>query len=221
MARSTAFKPALLLAFCLGAVAPASHAGVLTFDDLNGFQPPGPPVIQEEWFTSVYNGFRFGDLSAATNSWFYSQRAVPGLFGPSSGLNFAATDATQYTGALLESLLPGRTISSADDFVFEGASFAGQDQIQFELFNDGALVFTSAVFHLTPGVHQFLASGYGGAVDEINIRGTQGYYAMDDFSYRPHAVPEPGALALVLIGAAGLGLSRRVALGPVPQGGRA
>ena len=184
-------------------------AAMLNFDDLNGYQPPGPPAIQEEWFTTVYNGFTFGDLSPTTNSWFYSQRAVPGVYRASSGNTFAATDFASYTGAVLESLLPGQTIKSATDFVFNGAAFSGFDQLQYKLLNNGAVVHTSAIYNLVADTPLFYASGYAGLIDEVNILGTQGFYAMDDFNFTPNAVPEPNGLALVLVAAAGVLVSQR------------
>lgn len=185
-----------------------ANATVLNFDDLNGYLPPGPPAIQEEWFTATYNGLSFGDLSPTTNSWFYSQRAIPGVYRASSGNTFAATDFASYTGAVLESLLPGQTITSTTDFVFNGAAFSGYDQIQYQLLNNGAVVHTSAVYNLVADTPLFYASGYAGLIDEINILGTQGFYAMDDFTF--NQVPEPNGLALVLAaGAAGALVTRR------------
>lgn len=199
------------LAVAAACGAQTATAVVLNFDDLNGYLPPGPPDIQEEWFTATYNGLQFGDLSPSTNSWFYSQRAVPGVYRPSSGNTFAATDFAVYTpGALLESLAAGQTITSTSDFVFNGAAFSGKDQIQYKLYNNGSLVYTSAIYNIALDTPAFYASGYAGLIDEIDILGTQGYYAMDDFDFTPTAVPEPNGLALVLAaGAAGALVSRR------------
>jgi hypothetical protein len=57
----------------------------------------------------------------------------------------------------------------------------------------------------------FVNSGYTGLVDEVVILGTQGFYALDDFTYNESTgVPEPTSLALVLLaGAAGVGATRR------------
>lgn len=187
-----------------------SQAAVLNFDDLSFFPPPGPPTITEEWFTSLYNGFKFGDLQTATNSWFYSQRPIPGVYQAASGNQFAATDFRVYSGNVLESLAAGQTITNANDFEFVGASFSGLDQIQYQLLNNGVVVHTSGIFNLAEAP-AFLASGYAGLIDEINILGTQGFYAMDDFTYNQAAVvPEPSGLALLLAAAgAGLVASRR------------
>lgn len=203
-----------LLRIAAAAVAACSAqmagAVVLNFDDLTYYFPPGPPAIQEEWFTSNYNGLKFGDNATATNHWFYSMRSIPGVYGPSSGNTFAATDVAKYSGSVLERLAAGQTITSANDFVFNGAAFTGYDQIQYELYNNGGLVYTSAVCTLNLDNPVSCASGYAGLIDEINILGSQGYYAMDDFDFTPTAVPEPNGLALVLAaGAAGALVTRR------------
>lgn len=207
--RSGALKG--LIAAALAVAAQASNALVLSFDDLNGYLPPGPPTIQEEWFTANYNGLKFGTNSPTTNAWFYSQRAIPGVYGPASGNTFASTDFNSYSGNTLEALGAGQTITSTTDFRFDGAYFSGFDEIQFKLYNNGVLVFTSAVSATLTDVPVFISSGYAGFIDEIDILGTQGFYAMDDMTLEfAQGVPEPAGLALVLMaGLAGAVASRR------------
>ena len=209
------FKIAALAA--LAATGPAPQAAVLTFDDLVGTGPTGPGL---DWFTADYQGFRFGNNSAQTNTWFHTDESASGgslpEYTPVSGARYVATcapDPTQcpsHTGALHEATLP---ITSAIDIVFNGAYFSGYDTVYYELYDDGALVHTSAA---SPdlggtGVPVFVASGYFGAVDQVVVRGRQGFFAMDDFTYS--VVSEPGGLALVaLAGLMGLATRRRLPL---------
>ena len=114
--------------------------------------------------------------------------------------------------------LQSHAMKFASDVTFLGAYFAGFSNVfgspnfdpvdvQFELYLDGALQFTSS--KLTPSVHpRFLESGYTGAVDEVRVLSARsGYFVMDDVTYdliAPQQVPEP--CSLMLFGAAGLGL---------------
>ena len=45
----------------------------------------------------------------------------------------------------------------------------------------------------------FLPSGYLGPVDQVGIRGSHGFFVMDNFTY--HEVPEPSTLLLLAISA--------------------
>ena len=57
------------------------------------------------------------------------------------------------------------------------------------------------------GVGGVLSSGYNGAVDRIQVNGSQGFYIMDDLTYR--AVPEPATMVALGLGAAALVARRR------------
>lgn len=186
-----------MLCTLLGLQAMAS-AAVLNFDDL----PSGP-----QFFLADYRGFSFGTNDAATTAWFHTDEINP-FYAAASGSIFIATDGNVHSGGLLE---PTQAIRSAVDFVFDGAFFTGFDTVSYELYLDGTLVHSSAPSAALSNRPLFVASGYAGLVDAVVVRGTQGFFALDDFTYNSHlSVPEPGTLALALLGGlAGATVARR------------
>lgn len=184
----------LVCAFALAtALAPVAHAAVLTFDDLS----PGTA-----FFTTDYQGFRFGTNDIATTAWFHTDAVSP-FFTPSTPPTFVATDFTLYSGDEFEETQP---ISRMVDFIFNGAAFSGFDRVRFDLYLDGKLVHTSANSPELGSVPVFVASGYGGLVDAVVVRGTQGFYAMDNFTFN---VPEPDTYVLVALALLTAGAMRR------------
>jgi MYXO-CTERM domain-containing protein len=174
-----------------------AHAEVLSFDDLSGLQ----------FFVTNYRGFQFGSNDINTTAWFHTDQAnAPS--NPKSGATYLATDFRLYTGGLFEAT---QAISRSTSFAFDGAWFAGDSAVRYQLYKAGNLVFTSANSAALTAVPQFVSSGYTGLVDSVVIVGKQGFYALDDFTYNSApAVPEPQAAAMWLVGLLGLGaLARR------------
>lgn len=172
---------------CMGTVA---HADVLNFDDLN---------LGLAFFTANYKGFKFGTNSAADNAWFYTSFATA-EYQPKSGRIYVATDYRLYPGGLWDETQP---ITNTIDFTFDGAWFSGNDQVRYRLFNNGALVHTSADSGSLTPTPSWVASGYTGLVDSVVVVGRQGFFAMDDFTATP--VPEVSSWALLSVGLLAVG----------------
>jgi len=175
----------------------AAQAAVLTFDDL----PAG-----ETFFLSDYQGFRFGTNLMATTAWFHTDQ-VSAFYTPATPTKYISTDFQLYTGALFEAT---QGITSAVDFVFDGAFFSGFDRVRYQLFNNGVLVHTSADSALLNNTPTFHASGFSGFVDEVVVLGSQGFYALDNFTFNSGLnVPEPATYSLVVAALLAAGVSRR------------
>jgi hypothetical protein len=180
----------------LSAVAalPASAATtiVLNFDDLTGDAIPMP---------AVYEGVRFQDFT------YYDEPSDE--YPAKSGLTALYSNYDRNkpgTGST--------SIFSFDEAVrFDGAWFAGHLGVIFELYRDGQRVHSSNSL-LLDNTMQFLASGYGGLVDEVRLYGNSGNWVMDDLTYTTGVttgVPEPTSWAMLILGfgAAGTVLRRR------------
>ena len=166
----------LALAIASLAVAPLASATVLNFDDLaEGAVPAG------------YGGLDWsaGDWSA------FSDEGAP--FTPHSGSMSISSGFLDPDSATAIGLGSGMT--------FQGAWFAGYEDVSvtFQLYDHGKSVGTSTTL-TTSATPTWLASGYGGEVDEVIVSSdSQDGFVMDDFTFSP-AVPEPASTALMACG---------------------
>jgi len=194
MYRTTRFVAAAGLALSLTAgAASAATTIVLDFDDLTGTgQVP-----------SEYQGVNFGDDFS-----YYDDPVLP-EYPSRSGLTTLYSNYDKYK--------PGFSstgIIRFDDAVrFDGAWFAGHYDVVFDLYLGGQQVHVSNRLDLDSTM-RYLASGYGGLVDEVRLYGNSGNWVMDDLTYTTGvtaAVPEPTAWALMILGfgAAGAALRSR------------
>lgn len=166
-------------ALCL----PFASAAVLTFDDIVG--PDG--------FASVPGNYGGLDWSASGLSVFTGEQAP---FTAHSGHGRVTTDWVDGGPA-------GSTIRFLAPTVFQGAWFSGysDSSVRFDLYFDGQLVATSVSLQLSD-VPVFLDAGWKRAIDTVVVSsGFQASYVMDDLSFADAIpLPEPGSLALVLVG---------------------
>jgi len=174
-----------MAAFALFVIGPQAKATVITFDDLVG-----------SGSLASYAGLTW------TNTSYYDTVQSP--YTPHSG-----TQRVYNTDRVSPIVF-----QFGGDVYFDGAWFSGfNPDVSFELYNNGSLVSTSGSVS-TSDTPAFLASGYGGLVDEVRViasdylqNGFHDYYTMDDVTY--HAVPEPAFYQLgALLALGGLGALR-------------
>lgn len=189
----------LLIVVAIGAFSgqTAAHTSLLTFEDLN------QGSFAYDVMPTPYSGFSF-------TGWYYGPDT---FYTPASGIIDLFTDYADPNdpGAYVITNFNNQ-ITSTTDFIFDGAVFSGYSGVTFELWDNGVLVHTSSsladALGTDPYNPTFLPSEYIGEVDKVVVRGVQGYYAMDDFTFHPakvvQSVPEVETAALVLLGLAAL-----------------
>jgi hypothetical protein len=172
------------------AVSTSASAAVLTFEDLD----PSPAAYAS---MSPYNGFSFVN-------WFYGPNAA---YMPASGVVDLFTDYADPEDPTAYLITNNNAIERAAGFYFDGAWISGYSGVTFELWLAGSYLgaFGSLPDGQGPDPYgpTFLASGYAGLVDKVVVSGVQGYYSMDDFTYRlaesSGTLPVPGGAGLVLL----------------------
>ncbi|WP_321472403.1 PEP-CTERM sorting domain-containing protein [uncultured Paludibaculum sp.] len=163
----------LSCALLVCAFSATAPAAVLTFEDLTG-----SGVVPIDYAGVTWDGF-----------WsYYDSPQDP--YNPASGVERVYNYGT-------------RQFAFATPVVFNGAYFAGTDNLQYDLYLTGGLVASSGSIELS-STPTFLASGYSGLIDEVRVNATPGYFVMDDVTFNASAVPEPTSIGLVGLGLAGL-----------------
>lgn len=189
---------AIFLTSCVLLLGNQAQAATLTFEDLN----PAPASFD---VMPSYSGFTF-------SGWFYGPDT---LYTPASGTIDLFTDYADPNDPGAYVITNNNAISRVTDFYFDGAWFSGYSGVTFELWNDGSLLGAFGSLPDAPDVDPygpiFLASGYAGLVDKVVVSGVQGYYSMDDFTFRlpdtGSTIPEPASLGLALL-ALGIGVTQ-------------
>lgn len=174
----------LVASAALAVCAPFATATVLTFDN----------IVGADGYASVPANYGGLDWSAEGWSVFTGAQAP---YAAHSGDGRVATGwGSDDSASLIRFLTPT---------VFDGAWFAGYEEasVTFQMFLNGNLVATSSTLGLSDA-SSFLSSGWSGVVDSVLVSSAyQAFYVMDDFTFHaPNHVPEPGTLALTLLGLA-------------------
>ena len=187
-----------LIGFIAGAALLAgasAHAGVVTFEDLN----PGGKLASLSKNTP-YAGFTW-------TGWSVGDTSVAGYDnGAHSGTDFVLN------GFGVNNL----GISSADPFDFTGAWFVVPNTngskaswINISAYDSANQLVGSTGNVLIGASFSFIAANFEN-VSRLNITRDKGWFVMDDMSFRRAGeVPEPAAIALLGLGAAVLGWTRR------------
>ncbi|MEQ1602350.1 MAG: PEP-CTERM sorting domain-containing protein [Methylophilaceae bacterium] len=105
----------------------------------------------------------------------------------------------------------GRLTFNNAPVIFEGTSYrsyAGSSTPFIELFYQGNLVHSILDPNTTTNDLVWVASGYSGLVDEIQLYGGEAY-AIDNLTYSIASVPEPSGYIMFLIGLGFLGFIQR------------
>ena len=208
------------LAAGLISISTGANAGVLTFDTLSG-NAPGIGFSDYEGFLWS-NFFALNpDTNPSGTNGFYSGSGY--LAGRVSGQNVAFNGVNETSGSNEATVRR----NGGGSFVFNGGYFSGAWRNGLEVTLEGLMGGQVTVSKtITVGITNPLAAhwfDFDWNIEELRIRSSGGskassdlagdgtQFVLDNFTFNEQrtSVPEPGALALLGIGLAGLGLTRR------------
>lgn len=187
----------LIFAAIIGfAFSMSSQATVLDFEDMGGMNN----VVQ---FPASYHDFDFMGNGSNLDIVDVTNPSSPwGSHGPAySGQNIVLNDWGQ--DGTIDSLMGA--------FMFDGAWFkewsSTSATVSIEGYLNNSLVDTVS-FTISNNGWQFV-SGFSSSVDSLVIRDGGSVFMMDNFTFNTTQVPEPASIALLGLGLAGIGFSRK------------
>ncbi|MEK7428384.1 MAG: PEPxxWA-CTERM sorting domain-containing protein [Pseudomonadota bacterium] len=177
-----AFAAATVALALAATPAGAATTTVINFDDLTGVG-----LVQEGYVGLKWSGdFSHYDLPTPQ-------------FPTASGQTAIYANYAKYQPGAVSA--PGFEFGEAVQF--NGAYFSGNPVgLNFRLYLDGQLVHETGSFAASD-IATYLASGYSGLVNRVEVFGYSGSWVMDDLTFTTglsSAVPEPATWAMMIVG---------------------